>query len=80
VVSIELCNRRLGSFTGLGIGRGADAWTGEGRVSGSECIWYLLFEELVLNVHDSSFSYLTPPVVKPWTNDLRQGMVADIRE
>jgi hypothetical protein len=77
---MESCNRKLGSFPGLGIGRGADDWTGEGRVFGSECIWYLSFEELVLNNHDPSFSYLTPPVVKPWTNDLRQGMVADIRE
>jgi hypothetical protein len=77
---MESCNRKLGSFPGLDIGRGTDGWTGEGRVFGSECNWYLSFEELVLNIHDSSFSYLTPPVVKPWTNDLRQGMVADMRE
>lgn len=77
---MECSNRTLGKFPGLGIGRGPDGWTGEGSFFASELILNLSFEELVLNIHDSRLPYPTPPVVKRWTNDLRQGMVADMRE
>jgi hypothetical protein len=77
---MESCNRKLGNFAGCGIGSGADDRAGKGSFFAIERILNLSSEELVLNSHDSSLSYPTPPVVKPWTNDLRQGMVADMRE
>jgi hypothetical protein len=80
VISTESCNRKLGNFPGLGIRRGPDGCAGEGSFFASERILNLSPEELVLNIHDSSLSYPTPPVVKAWTNALRQGMVADMRE
>jgi hypothetical protein len=77
---MESCNRKLGNFAGCGIGRGSGGRVGKGSFFAIERILNLSPEELVLNNHDSSLSYPTPPVVKPWTNDLRQGMVADMRE